>query len=84
MIRMYINYITDGLDGWNKMQSQGKVGGQHNNSHYNKLLSKASATDLCIRCIGKHRNRCNFAYALFHDQYTFEYVVHSYAHAVRR
>ena len=35
MIRMYINYITDGLDGWNKMQSQGKVGGQHNNSHYN-------------------------------------------------
>lgn len=26
---------SDGLDGWNKMQSHGKVGGQHNNSHYN-------------------------------------------------
>ena len=35
MILMYIVYISDGLDGWNKMQSQGKVGGQHNNSHYN-------------------------------------------------
>ena len=32
---VYFIFFSDGLDGWQKMQSQGKVGGQHNNSHYN-------------------------------------------------